>query len=712
MRLNAKVLFAMIKDAMDKSEARQRAGKLREVIDHHRYLYHVLDKQEISDAALDALKKELFDIEQKYPELITADSPTQRVGGKPLKEFKKFKHSEPMISFNDAFGEDDMEDWEGRLERLVDNVKKDGYYCELKIDGLAVELIYERGALKVGSTRGDGIIGEDVTQNLKTVEAVPLKLLDEDEIIKNLNKAGLEHFTSGVKKSLSGTLVVRGEVFITRKDFERINKEQEKRGLKIYANPRNLAAGSVRQLDPSITRSRKMDSFAYALKTDVGQDVHEEEHLILKALGFKTNSHNKFCKDLNTVQKFRDYWEERREKLNYEVDGIVVVVNNNRTFQNLGVVGKAPRGAIAYKFAPKESETVVEDIIVQVGRTGTLTPVAVLRPVNIGGVTVSRATLHNLDEIKRLDVRLGDTVIVGRAGDVIPDIKQVIKELRTGKEKEFHMPRKCPICDSPVEQISGQVAFKCTNKNCPAIKREAVYHFVSRKAFNIDGVGPKIIDQLMEAGLIRNSADLFVLKKEDLLNLERFADKSAENTIDAIRSKKKVPLDKFIYSLGIEHVGEETAFVLARKFSIKGGPASGWKKLEKIREASLDDLQNISDVGPIVADNIYEWFQKPYNQKLIDKFKKAGVHIAEEKVTKNSTKLSSRSFVITGSLGSMSREEAKDRVRELGGDISSSVSKNTDYVVAGSEPGSKFDRAKKLGVSIIGEEEFLKIIKQ
>jgi len=712
LRLNAKVLFAMIKDAMDKSEARQRAGKLREVIDHHRYLYHVLDKQEISDAALDALKKELFDIEQKYPELITADSPTQRVGGKPLKEFKKFKHSEPMISFNDAFGEDDMEDWEGRLERLVDNVKKDGYYCELKIDGLAVELIYERGALKVGSTRGDGIIGEDVTQNLKTVEAVPLKLLDEDEIIKNLNKAGLEHFTSGVKKSLSGTLVVRGEVFITRKDFERINKEQEKRGLKIYANPRNLAAGSVRQLDPSITRSRKMDSFAYALKTDVGQDVHEEEHLILKALGFKTNSHNKFCKDLNTVQKFRDYWEERREKLNYEVDGIVVVVNNNRTFQNLGVVGKAPRGAIAYKFAPKESETVVEDIIVQVGRTGTLTPVAVLRPVNIGGVTVSRATLHNLDEIKRLDVRLGDTVIVGRAGDVIPDIKQVIKELRTGKEKEFHMPRKCPICDSPVEQISGQVAFKCTNKNCPAIKREAVYHFVSRKAFNIDGVGPKIIDQLMEAGLIRNSADLFVLKKEDLLNLERFADKSAENTIDAIRSKKKVPLDKFIYSLGIEHVGEETAFVLARKFSIKGGPASGWKKLEKIREASLDDLQNISDVGPIVADNIYEWFQKPYNQKLIDKFKKAGVHIAEEKVTKNSTKLSSRSFVITGSLGSMSREEAKDRVRELGGDISSSVSKNTDYVVAGSEPGSKFDRAKKLGVSIIGEEEFLKIIKQ
>lgn len=702
MRLNAKVLFAMIKDAMDKSEARQRAGKLREVIDHHRYLYHVLDKQEISDAALDALKKELFDIEQKYPELITADSPTQRVGGKPLKEFKKFKHSEPMISFNDAFGEDDMEDWEGRLERLVDNVKKDGYYCELKIDGLAVELIYERGALKVGSTRGDGIIGEDVTQNLKTVEAVPLKLLDEDEIIKNLNKAGLEHFTSGVKKSLSGTLVVRGEVFITRKDFERINKEQEKRGLKIYANPRNLAAGSVRQLDPSITRSRKMDSFAYALKTDVGQDVHEEEHLILKALGFKTNSHNKFCKDLNTVQKFRDYWEERREKLNYEVDGIVVVVNNNRTFQNLGVVGKAPRGAIAYKFAPKESETVVEDIIVQVGRTGTLTPVAVLRPVNIGGVTVSRATLHNLDEIKRLDVRLGDTVIVGRAGDVIPDIKQVIKELRTGKEKEFHMPRKCPICDSPVEQISGQVAFKCTNKNCPAIKREAVYHFVSRKAFNIDGVGPKIIDQLMEAGLIRNSADLFVLKKEDLLNLERFADKSADNTINSMQERKKVPLDRFIFALGIPHVGSETALDLARKFGT----------LEKLADVNLDELSRIKDVGPVMAKSIYEWFRAGYNKKLLTKFKKVGLQILKQESAQKSSKLKDLTFVFTGTLDTLSRERAEEMVRENDGDVLSSVSKETDYVVAGDDPGSKYDRAQKLGVKIISEKEFIKLINE
>jgi len=711
LHLNAKTPFVMME--IMKSEVKQRIHKLREVINHHRYLYHVLDKQEISDSALDALKKELFDLEHKYPEFITVDSPTQRVGGKPLKEFKKFRHPEPMISFNDAFNAQDMEEWVERMANVIGVDRKHGlarldfaeqklggYYAELKIDGLAIELIYEEGTLKIGSTRGDGIIGEDVTQNLKTVEAIPLKLLSEEEVVKNLEKEELERFVPEIKKALGKTLVVRGEVFITRKDFDRINKEQEGGGLKIYANPRNLAAGSVRQLDPSVTRSRKMDSFAYALKTDIGQDTHEEEHLILKALGFKTNPHNKFCKDLKAVQELRDYWEKHREKLNYEIDGIVVAVNDNKTFKKLGVVGKAPRGAIAYKFSPKESETIVEDIIVQVGRTGTLTPVAVLRPVNIGGVTVSRATLHNLDEIKRLDVKIGDTVIVGRAGDVIPDIRQVIKELRIGKEKQFRMPKKCPICDSPVEQISGQVAFKCTNKNCPAIKREAVYHFVSRKAFNIDGVGPRIIDQLMEAGLIRDAADLFSLKEQDLLNLERFAEKSAQNTINAIRSKKKVALEKFIYSLGIEHVGEETAFALARKFG----------KFKNLTRASAEELENILDVGPIVAKSIYDWFQKGYNQKLIARFKRAGVVIRQEKRIKGSTKLTGKTFVITGSLESMTRDEVKDRIRDLGGDISSSVSQNTDYVIVGSEPGSKYENAKKLGIKTIDEKGLLKLI--
>lgn len=683
-------------------KVKNRIEKLREVINHHRYLYHVLDRQEISDEALDALKKELFDLELEHPEFITPDSPTQRIGGKPLAGFKKFEHPEPMLSFNDAFNEKDMEDWESRFERVSAGSKKSGYYCELKIDGLAIELIYKKGFFEIGSTRGDGYIGEDVTQNLKTVEAIPLRLLDEDEVLKNLKKQGLERFTDGVRKALLGELVVRGEVFITRKDFDRINKEQESLDLKIYANPRNLAAGSIRQLDPAVTRSRRLDSFAYALKTDVGQVTHEEEHLILDALGFKINRHNKFCSDMAEVYSFRNYWEEHREKLNYEIDGVVVAVNENKTFKKLGVVGKAPRGAIAYKFAPRESQTIVEDIIIQVGRTGTLTPVAVLRPVNVGGVTVSRATLHNLDEINRLGIKIGDTVIVGRAGDVIPDVRIVIKELRTGKEKNFHMPVKCPVCGETVVKVAGQVAYKCVNKNCPAIRREAIYHFASKRAFDFDGIGPKIIDQLMDVGLVQDSADLFRLKEKDLLNLERFASKSAQNAVEAIQAKKKVSLDRFIYSLGIDHVGEETAFALARYF----------KKLENLKKASLEDLKQIPDVGSVVATSIYEWFKAKYNLKLLEKLERSGVQVVNEKIGKNADKLQGKSFVLTGSMESMGRDEAKDRIRELGGDVSSSVSKNTSYVVIGSEPGSKLEKAKKLGVKIIEEKEFLKLIQR
>ncbi len=662
---------------MTKTEAKERIGKLKTAINRHRYLYHVLDKQEISEGALDSLKKELFDLEQEFPEFVTADSPTQRVGGKPLKEFVKVKHPRPMLSFNDAFDEEDMGDWKTRFEKIHARAGKDGYYCELKIDGLAIELTYKNGLLDTGSTRGDGLIGEDVTQNLKTVEAIPLTLAEKKDV------------------------VIRGEVFITKNDFERINKEQKKAGLKAYANPRNLAAGSVRQLDPKITASRNMDSFAYSLVTDLGQKTHEEEHRILKSLGFKTNPHNKFAKDLGEVQKFRDYWEKHREKLDYEIDGIVVILNDERSFQRTGVVGKAPRGAIAYKFSPKESETIVENIVVQVGRTGTLTPVAVLRPVQIGGTTVSRATLHNMDEINRLGLKIGDTVIVGRAGDVIPDVKKVLKELRTGKEREFRMPKDCPICGQPIRQAQGEVAYKCVNKNCPAIKREAIYHFVSKKAFDIDGVGPKIIDQLMDAALVRDTADLFTLRKEDLLNLERFAEKSAENTVKALRDKKKVSLNKFIYSLGIDHVGEETAFTLAKKF----------KKLDNIKNASLEELTSAPDIGPIVAESIYGWFQKKYNQNLINKFKKAGINVLEEKTSAKSEKLAGKTFVLTGTLQTIGRDEAKDRIRELGGDVSSSVSKETDYVVAGTEPGSKYDRAKKLGVKIIEEKEFLNMLK-
>jgi len=679
---------------MNKSEAEKRIEKLREVVNHHRYLYHVLDKQEISDEALDSLKKELFDLEQQFPELVTPDSPTQRVGGKPIKEFAKVRHPKPMLSFNDAFDKKDMKEWEARFEKISPGVKKRGYYCELKIDGLAIELTYRKGFLEIGSTRGDGLIGENVTQNLKTVNAIPLKLGIRDSRLK-----------------IPAQLIVRGEVFITKKDFERINKEQEKAGLKVYANPRNLAAGSVRQLDSKITASRNMDSFAYSLITDLGQKTHREEHQILKSLGFKTNPYNKFAEDLDEVQRFRDYWEKNRDKLNYEIDGVVVILNDERSFQRTGVVGKAPRGAIAYKFSPKESETVVEDIVVQVGRTGILTPVAKLKPVSIGGTTVSRATLHNLDEIRRLGVKIGDTVIVGRAGDVIPDVKKVLKELRIGKEKEFHMPKKCPVCGQPVRQAQGEVAYKCVNKFCPAIRREALYHFISKKALDIDGIGPKIIDQLMDTALIHDAADLFTLKKEDLLNLERFAEKSAENALNAIKDKKQVPLDKFVYSLGINHVGEETAFVLAKKFSSKGGPASGWKKLENIGKATLEELTSVPNIGPIVAQSIFDWFQRSYNKNLLKKFEKAGIEILIERVSAKSEKLAGKIFVLTGTLETLGRDEAKDRIRKLGGDVSSSVSKETDHVVVGAEPGSKYEKAKRLKINILTEKEFIAMLK-
>ena len=675
-----------------KNEIKNRIEKLRKTINHHRYLYHVLDRQEISDEALDSLKKELFDLELQFPELVTPDSPTQRVGGEPLKEFKKVGHIDNegrgarMNSLNDAFSEEDLKEWLERLKKVIGESIGD-FYCDPKMDGLAIELMYDEGILTRASTRGDGSIGEDVTNNIKTVEAIPLKLESDKEIFPK-------------------RLVVRGEVFLAKGEFERINREQKKKGEKIYANPRNIAAGSVRQLNPKITAKRKLSFYAYGVPGS-GDDylkkypTHAREYELLRLWGIPTNPEGTVCRNIGEILSFYEKIKNKREKLPYEIDGIVVSANNSHLFQKAGVVGKAPRGGIAFKFTPTEAETIVEDIIVQVGRTGTLTPVAVLRPVNVGGVVVSRATLHNLDEIKRLDVKVGDTVIVGRAGDVIPDIRQVIKEMRTGKEKEFKMPRKCPICESPIEQVEGQVAFKCVNKNCPAIRREAIYHFVSRNAFDIDGIGPKIVDQLMEVGLIRDSADLFFLKKDDLLNLERFAEKSAQNTVEAIQSKKEVALDKFIYSLGIEHVGEETAFVLARRF----------KKLSSIKNAGLDELESIEDVGPVVARSIYDWFQKSYNLKLLEKFNKAGVRVLEEKTTKKSIKLANKKFVLTGSLKSMSRDNTKEKIRELGGDVSSSVSKETDYVVAGLEPGSKYDRAKKLGVKIIGENEFLNLIK-
>ncbi len=691
---------------MAKKEAKQRIEKLKKLISYHRHLYHVLDRQEISDAALDSLKKELFDLEQKFPEFITADSPTQRVGGKPLKKFEKVKHPKPMLSFNDAFSEEDMKDWLERISKLLNDKEKSeiDFYCELKIDGLAIELIYEDGVLKVGSTRGDGIVGEDITQNLKTIEAIPLKI-EKQPSGESASRPG--------ELKIPPRLVVRGEVFISKKGFEKVNKEQQKRGLLAYANPRNLAAGSVRQLNPKITASRHLDSFAYDLITNFGERIHEEKHKILKAFGFKTNSYNKYCSNLSEVFKFHKYCQKIREKIPYEIDGIVVIVNSNEIFGKLGVVGKAPRGAIAFKFPGKQAATVVKDIKVQIGRTGALTPVAYLEPVRIGGVIVSRATLHNEDEIKRLGVKIGDTVIVGRAGDVIPDIIKVLPELRTGKEKKFKMPVRCPVCGSKIVKPSGEVVSRCPNPNCFAKKREYFCHFISKGAFDIDGLGPKIIDQLLEKGLISDPADLFKLEIGDIIPLERlprrkpkdslrgFAKKSAENLVEAIQGKKEISLPKFIYSLGIRNVGEETVQDLAKHFGSLG----------KLQKTTLEDLEKVKDIGPIVSKSICDWFSQKRNMEFLKKLKRAGVIIKEQRTKSKEQKLKRKTFVFTGGLENITRGEAKEKIRELGGDISESVSKRTDFVVVGKEPGSKYQKAKKLGIKIISEKRFLELVK-
>ncbi len=670
----------------------------------------VLNKELISPEAEDTLKKELFDLEEQFPEFVTADSPTQRVGGKPLKEFSKVRHSTRMLSFNDAFSEEDMKNWHERNIKLLPNSAKIDFYVELKLDGLAISLIYENGIFKTGSTRGDGIIGENVTNNLKTIEAIPLNLLPKEEILENLEKLKLHHIVNHLKKSWPKQIEARGEVFMNTKDFEALNKEQKKNDLPLYANPRNVAAGSIRQLNPKITASRRLDSFAYILVTDLGQKTHEEEHLILKALGFKTNPNNERVDSLKEVFKIHDYWGKNRGKSPVEIDGIVVNVNSEEYRERLGVVGKAPRGGIAYKFSAKEAETIVEDIVVQIGRTGVLTPVAILKPVQVGGVTISRATLHNEDEIKRLGLKIGDTVIVGRAGDVIPDVVKVLKELRTGREKEFHFPK--DFCGQKVVRIAGEAAHKILHpEKCGMVNRRRLYHFASKAAFNMDGVGPKIIDALLDNNLISDAADLFDLEAGDLTPLERFAEKSAQNTIDSIRNSKVIDLYKFIFALGIGHVGEETAVDIGKKLVERKAIKNPQDVIDAAKKLKLEDWQKIPDIGPKVAESIFEYFKDGNNIAFIKKLDNSGVKIISPKISAASLKLKDKIFVLTGGLKTLTREEAKDKIRELGGDVSSSVSPSVDYVVTGSEPGEKYEKAKKLGIKIISEKEFLKIIK-
>ena len=675
---------------MNKQEANNRIAKLREVINSHNYCYHVLDKPDISDAVFDSLKHELYKLEQQYPDLITLDSPTQRVSGKALDKFEKVRHKERMLSLEDVFYKEELKAWHERIQKIVPKHKID-YFTELKIDGFAISLIYENGVFIQGATRGNGQIGENVTQNLKTIASIPLKL----EIHGKAPLYMLAKIKSLLKK---GRIEIRGEVYMTKSVFEKINQEREKQNLPLYANPRNTAAGSIRQLNPKIAASRELEFLAYNIATDFGQETHQQEHQILKSLGFKT-SMDEYCNNLDKVINFWQRIKRIRKKLPYQIDGIVNNVNNNKIFDKLGVVGKAPRGAIAFKFPAKEATTIVEDILIQVGRTGALTPVAHLKPVRLGGILITRATLHNEDEIKRLDVRINDTVIIQRAGDVIPDIVKVIKKLRTGKEKKFLMPKKCPACNSPIVRPAGESAHRCLNKKCGSIQRQKIIHFASKKGFEIDGLGPKIISQLMDQGLLSSPVDLFSLNQGDLINLKRFAEKSASNLIEAIKKSKKISFSRFIFALGIRHVGEETAIVLAKRFG----------SLKKLREADNEKLPEIEDVGEIVAKSIHQWFNDNKNKEIINSLIRLGVEIRKVKPFKQ--KLKGKIFVLTGELDSITREQAKTKIRQLSGNISSSVSKQTDFVIAGKEPGSKYDKAKKLKVKIINEKEFLKKIR-
>ena len=665
---------------MDKNEAKQRIIKLVKEINHYRYLYHVLDKQEISEAALDSLKKELYDLEQRYPDLVQSDSPSLRVGGKVLDKFIKVKHSSKILSLQDVFSDADLADWQERNEKLLkDKIK--GYYTELKLDGLTVVLTYKNGIFFRGATRGDGEYGEDVTNNLRTIDSIPLSLKPLD------------------KGKLPPIIEVRGEVVMEKDVFDRLNKEQAKKGESLFANPRNVAAGSIRQLDPNIARQRRLDCIIFELITDLGQDTHQESHQLLKLMGFKTSPYNEYCSDLSAVSHYLKKWESKRKSLPYQTDGSVIVVNDIKQEKFLGHIGKAERWMAAFKFPAEQVTTKVLDIIIQVGRTGALTPVAILQPVSVAGTTVSRATLHNQDEIERLDVRIGDTVIIQKAGDIIPDIVQTLPKLRTNKSKKFVYPQKCPVCGSNIQKKEGEVVYYCSNKNCYAKNVEGLIHFVSKKGLNIEGLGDQIIKLFVDKELIGTPADIFRLKPGDLSGLEGFADKKINNLIKSIQAAKSVDLAKFIYALGIRHVGEETAIVLASHFGT----------LVRFKKTDQAELENLPDIGPEVAKSIMGWLADSHNQKLLQDLMDLGVKIKEQPIF--SKKLRDKTFLFTGSI-SLDRSEAEDLVRQNAGKILSNVSENLDYLVIGEKPGSKFDKAKKIKtIKIISEAEFIKLIK-
>ncbi len=663
----------------------KKVDSLRDKIRHHEYQYFVLDNPEISDQDFDKLMRQLRELEAEHPDLLTPDSPTQRVGGKPREGFVKVRHSSPMLSLDNTYNEDELRGWERRVHELSGRKDVD-YVCELKLDGMSLALTYENGRLVRGVTRGDGTTGEDVTLNVRTVRSIPLSI-DRDK----LKKAGIPV-----------DFETRGELLMPTAAFKKLNEQRERDGLPTFANPRNFTAGTVRQLDSSITAERRLDYFPYILLQNGRTyfDRHWETLTALDKAGFKVNPNRKLVHSMAEVWTFIQSWEEKRDNLPYEIDGIVVKVDRTGLQAELGFTGKAPRWAIAYKYAARAGITKLENVRWQVGRTGKLTPVAELSPVPIGGTTVRNATLHNMDEVGRLAVKIGDYVQVERGGDVIPKVAKVIEDKDHPRgTTEIEAPEKCPVCGTKVVRTEGEVDYRCVNANCPAKLMGSILHFASRGVMNIDGMGESLVTQLIDKGLVKNVADIYDLTKDKLLSLDRFGDKSAENILREIKDSKELPLERVIYGLGIRMVGERTAQFLAEHFG----------SMEALSNASAEELQGVNEVGPKIAESIAEFFSNPQNRKLVERLGKAGLAFKGQKKERG-TKLEGKTFVLTGTLANYSRDQAKKMIEDAGGKVSGSVSKKTDYVVAGSDAGSKLDKAKELGVPVIDEKEMEKLL--
>jgi len=665
----------------DIEQVKKRIEELREQINHHNYRYYVLDSPEISDAEYDALMQELIRLEQANPELITPESPTQRVGAVPVEAFGVVEHREPLLSLANVFSFEELAAWHRRNINLLPGLPTE-FVCELKLDGLAVALTYENGRFVIGATRGDGYRGEDITQNLRTIRSIPL----------------------AVPRDAPPRFEVRGEVYLSKAGFNKLNQERARESQPLFANPRNAAAGSVRQLDPRVTAKRPLDIYIYGLGWAEGTvpPTHWETMQYLKSLGFKVSPSNARVAQLDEVEKYYQRWVEERERLEFEADGVVVKVNSFELQRKLGTVGHDPRWAVAYKFPAIQATTRLLDIGISVGRTGSLNPYAILEPVSVGGVTIKQAALHNEEDIHRKDIRIGDTVIVQRAGDVIPQVVAPVVSKRTGAERVFVMPSCCPVCGAEVVKPEGEVMARCTNASCPAQIFQSLTHFVSRGAMDIEGVGEKLAAALLNSGLVKDVADLYSLRKEELSALERMGEKSAQNVLDAIETSKGRPLSRVLFALGIRHVGEQTAELLARHFD----------SIDRLAEASQEELLEVATIGPKIAESIHAFFRQESNLKVIDKLKKAGVSLKAEVAEAEELPLAGQEFVITGSFESFPRSEAEARIKELGGAVGSSVTKKTTFLVVGADPGSKLDKARALGTRLLSEPEFLRLLEE